>query len=275
MSDKPYLSPTQLDMFTRCGEAYRRRYREGEVIPPGVALLKGSGFHDGAATNMRQKIESGVDLPAGDIVDAAVAAFEAGVHGGYVLDDAEAGRGAKVVLAEAKDSLVALAELHAAAQAPDYQPRLVEHKVRIVLPDAPRDLLGIIDLADDRGRVTDFKTTSRRKSQAEADASVQLTTYAAAYAVATGAAPSEVRLDVLAQGKKETARQVLVSQRTEADYAALANRLNVVNRALDADVFVPAAPGAWNCSPRWCGYWATCALVNSERRALAEHNGDA
>jgi hypothetical protein len=123
---KPHASNTQIEMLCRCGESYRRRYIEGEIIPPGIAALKGTGLHRAAETNMRQKIDSHVDLPAREIVDAAVSAFETQVHGGLSLTDEEMGRGASIVVGEAKDDVAELADVHARQQAPDYQPILVE-----------------------------------------------------------------------------------------------------------------------------------------------------
>lgn len=270
MSDRPHLSPTQLESFVRCPEAYRRSYVEREKLPPGIALLKGKGFHKGAETNMRQKLDSHVDLPASDIVAATVAAFETDLRSGYVLDSGET-RSHERVIGEAKDGLAAMAELHATEQAPDYQPVMVEKQVRIELP-GPRDLLAVIDLADDRDRVTDFKTGGKRKSQDEADASVQLTVYAGAYKIATGNLPSEVRLDVAVQSKTKTFRDVVSSQREAADFQALANRINVVSAAIDTGLFPPTTPGAWWCSARFCGYHATCPFVNPRRRAGAQND---
>jgi hypothetical protein len=198
-------------------------------------------------------------------VEAAVAAFDESVHGGYVLSDEEMSRGPSVVIGEAKDDLANLATVHAKHQAPDYQPVLVEQSVRIELPSAPRDLLGIIDLADDKGRVIDFKTAGKKKSQADADDSVQLTVYAAAYQRLTGAPPSELRLDSVVQTKTKTDRQVVSTDRGPDDFNALANRINVVTSSIESGSFPPATPGAWWCGPRFCGYHATCPFVNSNR----------
>jgi hypothetical protein len=264
-TEKQYLSPTQLDMFCRCAEQYRRRYIEGEKLPPGIAMLKGSGFHQGAAVNMRQKIESHQDLPPSQIVDAATAAFEAAAHGDVMLTHEEAGRGSQIVIGEATDSLVGMAHCHAKKQAPEYQPVIVEHKIRVELPTAPRDLLGIIDLADDQDRVVDFKTAGRKKSQGDVDSSVQLTTYAAAYHAHTGHEPSEVRLDTVVQTKTKTDRQALSSARGPLDFAALCHRINTVAAAIEAGSFPPVDPGHWVCDPKWCGYFRTCQFVNPSR----------
>ena len=269
---KPHLSPTQLDMYCRCPEAYRRRYVENEIIPPGVAMMQGTAVHKAASENFTQKVESRTDMRPAEFRELAAASFEAAVAGGYVLTDEEASRGAGIVLGEAKDNSVAMAEFHGAKQAPDYQPAagMVEAKVRIPLPMASHDLLGIIDLADDRDRIVDFKTAGRRKSQADADGSVQLSTYAAAFQAQTGRPPAEVRLDVVVKTKTKIDRQVLSSPRDKRDLTALANRINAVSAAIKAGTFTPAAPGSWNCSPKWCGFWATCPFINSERRAAAE-----
>ncbi|NOX54236.1 MAG: PD-(D/E)XK nuclease family protein [Planctomycetes bacterium] len=228
------------------------------MIPPGIALLKGTSFHRAAEANMEQKLTTHRDLPAEEIVEIAVANFEQEAAGDILLTDEEASRGPAVVLGEAKDQLAELAETHAKQQAPEYQPALVEKSVRIELPEAPRDLVGIIDLVDDRGRVIDFKTATRRRSQSDADSSVQLTVYAAAYECLHGVPPTELRLDCVVQTKTQTTRQVLATHRSREDFAALARRINAVTAAIEAGVFPPTNPGNWWCSPTFCGYWHDC-----------------
>lgn len=270
---KAYLSPTQIDSYCRCGEAYRRRYYEGDIIPPGIALMQGSAFHRTVAINFERKIESHCDLTSSEMQAIAASEWDLAIAGGYQLTEEETARGTATVLGEGLDATVEMVGFHAHSQAPDYQPVMVEECVRIELPMAPRDLLGVIDLADDQGRVIDFKTSGRRKSQADADTSIQLTTYAALYMARTGDEPTELRLDTIVRGKKSIDRDVITTDRQPADYDALARRINAVSAAIDLGAFPPATPGAWWCGPKWCGYWNTCPYVNSERRAAAEGNG--
>jgi hypothetical protein len=269
---RPHLSPTQMDLICRCPEAYRRSYIEGEKIPPGIAMLKGTGVHSGAKTNLIQKKESHRDLPSSDIIDAAVAAFDTEAKGGISLTRDEHAIGFDKIVGKARDDVADMAMVHAKQQAPDYQPVYVEQRVRILLPNASHDLLGIVDVADDKDRVTDFKTAGRSKTQDEADNSVQLTTYAASFVVLTGRPPTEVRLDNVVQTKTKTYRSLIVSHRTDDDFAALARRINVITSVIQAGIFIPATPGAWWCHPKWCGYWSTCPFVNSERKALAKED---
>lgn len=272
-TDKPYISPHRLEMYCKCGEQYRRRYIEGDKTPPGVFAHRGSGLHGAMKLNFAQKIQSQRDLPARDLVDASVAEFEnALAREGVQLSEEEESRGVSAVLAEAKDDTAVYAEAFARLQAPDYQPLLVEERVRIELPSASHDLLGYLDLMDTQNRIVDFKTAAKSKPADEADKSVQLTAYAAA-AMVRGLPPAEVRLDVLVGLKKGVKRQILSSSRGRADYQALVNRMNMVLSGISLGVFAPATPGSWWCSPKWCGYWRTCPYVNSERVALAQISG--
>jgi hypothetical protein len=256
-------------MYARCPEQYQRRYIQREIIPPGIAMIQGTAVHVGAKINFTQKIESHADLHVVDIIDASAAAFDAEISGGYVLADDEVLRGASTVLGEAKDQTVKMARVHAEQQAPDYQPVAVEHATRILLPAASHDLLAITDLRDDQDRVTDFKTAGKRKPQSEADTSLQLTVYAAAFEHDCGRSARELRLDTVVKTKTPT-RQVLTTSRTPRDIQCLANRINAVLAAIQAGSFPPCPPDSWMCCPKFCGYHRDCAYVSQERRSAAE-----
>lgn len=270
-SEKPHISATQLEMYWRCPEQYRRRYVENEIIPPGIALLQGKAIHSGAEHNFKQKIESHRDLPPFEITEIAISSFEEQLDGEFLLTEEEASRGASLVLGEAKDQVRDLAILHAIEQAPEYQPIAVEHKTRIACANASRDILAITDLRDDKGRIIDFKIVSRRLSNDAVHSSTQLTIYAAAYQIEVGSPCHSVRLDALIK-TKEPKRQVLESKRTTADFQALLNRINATLDAIEKGSFPPASPGSWWCNPRWCGYWFSCPYVNSERRDAVERS---
>lgn len=262
---KPHMSSSRLETFWRCGEQYRRRYEERHIIPPGIVLLVGTGVHVGAETNFRQKIESHVDLPIDDVIDAAVAGFETRLRKeSFELTTEEQSIGARRVIADATDQVAAMAEILAIEVAPDYQPIDVEVATLIELPTTSHDLLTVTDLRDDQSRVTDFKTAGRKKNQQEADSSIQLTAYAAAYRADKGEDPKEVRLDTLLKTKRVD-RQLLVSHRDESDYEVLANRIDATLAAINAGIFTPTSPTNWQCSERWCGYARTCPFFSKRK----------
>lgn len=269
---KAYLSPSQLEMICRCGESYRRRYIEKEICPPGIDQARGTAVHEVASVNFRQKITSGRDLRADDARMVAAESFDAQIAGGVSVGP-DVGN-VDVAIGATRDLVVDMAYVHITQQAPDYErPVLVEAEFRIELP-GPYDALGIIDLADDQKRVTDFKTSKRSKSQADADSSVQLTMYSCGHQQLTGEPAAECRLDTVVATKTKIGRQVVTTERGPADYSALAARMNVVASAIAAGTFLPVDTGSWVCHPRYCGYWHDCVFVQGQRERIARMNND-
>ena len=264
---KPHISASQLGMMGRCPEQYRRRYLENEIIPPGISMARGVGVHQGAKVNFKQKKDSHEDLPEQDIIDASVAGYEAILKRGIQLTEDEESRGYDAVVGETKDTVVGLAHLFAGEVAPQYQPVYVEERHRIVVPNATHDLVAIMDLADEFGRVVDLKTSGKSKSQRDVDGSEQLSFYALVFKALTGDLPSEVRLEVLVETPKthKRSRQTLVGARTSGDLIALVNRINAMLKALEAGVFMPRTEGWW-CDSRWCGYWRSCRFISEDQR---------
>ena len=258
---RKHLSASQLEMFAKCPESWRRRYIEKEVIPPRLAMLKGSALHKAAEHNMRQKMQTREDLMVDEIVDFAVNAFEEGVKGGYQLADNES----KAEVGDYKKLVDAMATTHAEWQAPDYQPVAVEEKFVISLPSIEHDIVGVIDLVDESGAVIDFKTSSKKMTEADVDTSIQLGLYAAAQNKNEVA----VKLDVLIEpsARLPSRRQLIEGTRDNSDLPVIAKRVAVVSKTIEAGLFPPAPVGSWWCSESWCGYWNTCPYVNSERIA--------
>lgn len=262
---KPHLSVTQLELFAKCPEAYRRRYVEKESRPPGIALIRGSSVHTAAEHNMRQKMTSRQDMRPADVVEVADVAFRQRLNeGGVALNLEERIRGLNVITLETRDTIARLARLHAITQSPDYQPVEVEDPILVTLPNSTRDLKCVIDVVDERGRVIDFKTAGKSPSRSDADTSIQLTAYHLARQAKTGVAPTGLRLDVTVDGAESQRRVVLETTRTMDHVAALGARFMATTKAIEAGSFPPAAVGCWWCSKRFCGYFDTCSFVRGQ-----------
>ena len=263
---KPHFSSSQLNMLSKCGEQWRRRYIENDKLPPVVSMLKGTAIHYGAELNFRQKIETRKDLSKENIVEIAVSKFESEFENQTSLSDTEASQGKNKLLHNMTQEVVDMAAVHAEEQAPDYQPLKVEQEFRVEIDGCSHDLLGYIDLIDDQNRVVDFKTSRAKPSRGVADDSLQLTGYAA-HLVNQGVYPVNVRLDYLTSGKKGVTRTALDSTRDVKDLKTLGRRVDMAAKMVKAGTFMPAMPGSWWCSSTWCGYWNTCPYVNSDRKA--------
>lgn len=73
---RDYQSFSSLNTYSTCGMRYYFRYCEGIKVPPSVAILQGDSVHVGLEVNDKQKIESLVDLPVDDVLDATSTQFE-------------------------------------------------------------------------------------------------------------------------------------------------------------------------------------------------------
>jgi hypothetical protein len=160
------------------------------------------------------------------------------------------------LLAVGLDAAVRLTKLYWESLAPTIWPRLVEEKmtcdVGVGLP-----LQGTIDVLTTDQWLPDLKTAEKSKGLKEADHSLQLTFYAGLVAHQTGTWPRKVSLEILVNNK-EPKLQSLTTSRGPEDWRNLLQRIYLMVTQIEAGLFPPCDPGAWICSPFWCGYFWTC-----------------
>lgn len=252
---KPALSISQLDMLSKCGEQYRRRYVERERIAPGAALIVGKSVDKSVDVNMQSKIDTGTLVSSEQISDVARDTIaEEWDKGEVAIVDGDTQEKAR---AGAIDKAVRLSLLHAKEAAPLIQPRIVQRNWRIDLQAYPVDITGKTDIEEINGTIRDTKTSGKSPRQDEAHVSDQLTMYALARRVIDGDAEVKVALDYLVDLKtpKFVARE---SIRKDDDFRVMLRRIETGIKAIESGIFVPARQADWWCSLKWCGYAPTC-----------------
>jgi len=263
-------SPSNLGTMHRCAEQYRRRYVEGEIIPPELQQIRGRAVHRAVELNMQAHVEDGDYLPIEAVEDAASDALtlELGVGGwvcGPLYDDLTIDQATGRV----RDQAVKLSALHATEVAPTFTPAAAELKVEIqASPGMPATLVGVIDIVDETQKIRDTKTTGKSPPKGAADDSGQLTFYELLYQAFYGAPSRGQSLDYLVMTPKrgDLKTVTLETERSTEDLISLVERIRVADRAVEADIFVPAPTDHWACSPQWCGYYDTCRYVAGVRR---------
>lgn len=268
--EKPHLSISGFNMAVRCGEQYRRRYVLGEKIPPGAFMLRGKGMHAGIEHNLRQKINSKVDLSSEEVKqitfdktmdlfneDHLITAGEMEDLGASTKEDA---RG-KIL-----DMAIVLAGAHTEHVAPEIQPVAVEERMSIDL--GPCDGVGIIDVIDTGKKVRDSKSKSKKPDKDEANNSPQLTFYYLLYWKMFGEPPEQLILDHIIYRKPTKTRpeaegtfEIQATTRTKHDVELLVERMSMTWKMIQSGIFIPSQPDAWWCSQKWCGYYDTCKWV--------------
>lgn len=262
MSGNHRLSHSALEMLSKCGEAFRRRYIEREKIPPGVALLVGRSVDESVNGNLTSKMAEGELLPLERVRqiarDTLVQEWE---HQGIALDDDQKAQGEARTKGEAIDKSVGLAELHASKVAPALEPTAVQAKFELEVEGFPVTLSGVVDVVEGPKSLRDTKTAGKSPSEDAADLSQQLTMYALAGKVLKGEIPARLHLDFLIDTKVPKVVH-LETTRTDDDFQPLLDRVESAVKVIEAGAFSPANPSiAWWCSAKWCGYHSTCRFV--------------
>lgn len=264
MPDVQFINQSLLSLLSKCGMMAYYRVVEGIREPPAIALIEGTAAHGGIGANLSEKIATGALLPEEAVADVAANTFQRewdGREGDPVLDEDERRMGIDRVLGQSKDRAVRMAVQHARVIAPTIEPIAVEREIVVDVPGFPYKIKGTLDVQE-RTRIRDSKTSGKKKTQRDAERSVQLAMYTELVRIADGVAPTEVCLDVMIKpttsGRVDT--QVLIAP-APTDPEPLRRRIEAAAHVLHSGAFYPVdptGPGAWICTEKFCGYYHRC-----------------
>ena len=255
-----HVSFSQLNMILKCGEQYRRRYVQGEIIPPGAALTRGKCGHRAIEKNFRQKVETTIDLPKDEVVQTFVDEWEKEKFGiAYTMEELD-GDSPSVVEGKFKDSGVALVGTYQDAHAPLVQPVTVEDKFRVNFHGDFPPLDGVFDRITKDGFVEDDKFVSKSPPADDAVTDVQLTCYDFGYRVKFGKPPAGLRkrFAIATKTPKADVREAPPREQEQLDRFLF--RLERAMEAIRVGMYLPAPGGAWYCGKKWCGFYESCKV---------------
>lgn len=257
------IHQSHLGMFLRCPAQFERRWINGEIIPPGIAARRGSSVHKAAQINHEQKLRSRKDLPVDSLQDAARDEYVRLVKDKGVFIPKDQVSEKDKLLAAGMDASTRLTKLYREALAPMIQPVMAEKYLTV---DAGLDLplAGTVDVLTEDNWLPDLKTADKSKIAGEAENSLQLTFYAGLVANDTGRWPEKVSLEILVDNKTPKL-QSLETTRGPEDWKNLLLRVQLMIAQINTGLFPPCDPGAWICSPKWCGYFDSCKYSLKKR----------
>lgn len=243
-----HVSASSMGTFLRCQRQWRFRYVEGLIQPPGVAMVQGTSLHAGAEYNFAYKMEAHEDAPLDDVLDVARDTFERESERIEQWEGDEPG--------PAKDAAVNLTKVYHAELAPTVQPVAVEREFLLTDDSWTWPVLGYQDVLDEAG-VIDIKTSGKKKTQSELDTSLQGGIYLLERHMA--GEPERFSWHVAVKTKTPST-QILERTRVEPDRVKLTiGRVqSAMLQVMDTGLAMPAEPGSWACSERFCGYYKQC-----------------
>lgn len=254
--DPLVLSSSSVATFLRCGQQWKYAYVDGIKSPPSVRQVIGIAAHRAIEVNMAQKVDSLVDLPRDEVLDAFSDSFDEEIEGWEPSDDEETPE-------KGKDSgalLVGMARDHVL---PRIQPLLVEEPVQMMVGDVPYS--GVLDLVDSKGRVHDWKTTKRRPTVTAGLHILQMTGYALGYRIASDQKETEVVLNHFIRTKVPSYLPVASGGPvTDEAIRTFSRIVRDVSAQISAGNFLPNGLMSGACS--WCGYTDICPAYREFRK---------
>ena len=253
------IHQSSLNMALRCGEQFRRRHIEDEIIPPGIAAGRGTGVHKANEVNLKQKLKTKIDLPLPDLQDAArdgyVHAFRNGV---FLCKEDQPSK--NILINDGLNDTIRLTKLYRDEVAPEIQSVEVERPFMIDV-GLPLPFAGRIDV-EEVAKVDDLKTTAKSWADGQIDKEIQPIFYSYVHEKEIGVRPEFV-YHILVALKTKVKRQVQSITPTDAHYQALFAKAKMFCKMLDTGTFLPANPTSWWCSEKWCGYYKSCMYVGN------------
>lgn len=262
------IHQSSLNMALKCGEQFRRRYMEGEIIPPGIAALRGSGTHKAVEVNFTQKIESHKDLPLVDLKDAASDAYKnKAKSGGIYLPKEELPQKNKILDVGLEDTLRCIECFHKDI-APKIQPLAAEERINGIDVGLPLPLSIKIDYWERAHKLGDLKTSYKKWAKGQIHQEIQPILYSLGYLVTFGKNPSfRYDIAIARRGKEGNPTSIEADEQemtaTNQDYSALYAKMESLIEMLTTGTFIPCNRNNWWCDPKWCGYFYTCKYVGN------------
>jgi len=253
------LSPTQMNMWLKCGMMYWFRYGEGIKKPPAVAMIEGSAHHKALEVNNNHHVEQGVNLSPDELLSVFNDDFstrkknlESGVWDGEP----------EGVIRDRAEGLI---KRYVGGFAQDYAAEESEQRFEAKVGDVP--VLGIVDTVGDlnssvlKGKkhrvVVDYKITGKAKAQSELDGSLQLSMYG--WSKLKGTRKRSITAGFCCL--KKTKVPAVQWQPVQIGVARVLWFQRIVLSVADGisrGAFPLCNPESWWCCEKWCGYWHLC-----------------
>jgi hypothetical protein len=250
------LSPTKVESAMLCALAMKFRYVDRVPEMASGVMLAGRAVHAVLEAALRRILAGGTLMSAQDMDDLYLptwnreTAEEEGKESflGWNYDDET-----EEVVREESRALVRIAREEIL---PKIKPRLVEHRLEWSIPceGGAVPMVGYLDLLEEDGVLSDWKTTAGKVSARAKTTWMQFAGYAMPLSEDMGREVIEARKIFLVRGKRpriEIAPFTIVPQQR----AWFAHCAKEVWKSTRAGAYVPNTNGWW-CTKKFCGFYS-------------------
>lgn len=248
--------------YVRCSEHYLFRYVLGIRHQPRKVFKHGFAFHETLQYHFEQKREDGKGIALADAQEFFVHSFRNALED-YKQELAEArpfltreylSKERQMNVGDMVESGLKGLVCYFKELDPLIHPVLVEESFSF--PAGPKlELMGRIDLVDEKGVVHDFKTTRVSPNQQDIRSDAQLAIYQLGYAAITGKSARGISKDYIVLSKTPKIVRFYVA-RPFVDKTTVLRNANTIMDAVKRNIFYCLHPSeSWICSREWCAYY--------------------
>lgn len=247
------INNSSLQTYLRCGLQYEFTFVKKLERPQTWPLFRGTTLHVTRKKNLRQKVDSLIDLPLEELREDALQQVQEAVLSESFVPEADVPSPADVI----DGGVVVDYEQY---QVPTI-PVLVEHEAQVAPIGYDFALRGTLDLIDAADRLRDLKTVSKSPQIGDLLRSTQMSTYQL-FAMSEGVKVKKICHDYIVFRKKGAEAMPLeVEPRTKDDLRGLLDTYQNATTGISAGIFLPAPAGSWWCSPKYCAFWPVCPAI--------------
>lgn len=246
------LRTSLIKQYLRCPAQCFFRYFKGLVILPRSYTTMGYCFHKSAEHHYVYKKKKGKDTKLSVLQDVFHETFK---------ERKPMTQWTKEEKPEEleKEGVKSILPEYYKARAIVLEPKYVEEKFELKLPEVNTILTGTIDLTLTNDEIRDHKLKSRMPNWMEPYKSTQGFSYTLGYKNKFGKAPKGFSLDYILRRSKGT--EVETSKMVKHSQQELDNFLSIVTQVVESirkGIFFPRKENNFLCSPTMCGFWPIC-----------------
>lgn len=261
MTTVKFLSASKLSLLQMCPEAFRFKYEAKVPEPSSGTFLFGKAIHAVAEKALRQ-VMLGNKLPTVNtafewvkpIFDGLIEEEEG--KDSFIGWDWNDGDNPKKALEDAYPLVKRLIE----EVLPTVRPKFVEQDFNVEVTDEDGTRIrvyGIIDVMEDGGKITDWKTANGKVSANARKHDVQIDTYGYWHHVFTGEDTAKLRKVYLVRNGKRPKldkQEYVVNHSHRGRFERFAR---AAWKLIHAGGYIPVT-GTWKCSEKFCSFWGIC-----------------
>ena len=249
-----HLSYSSVSSFLTCGKAWKYRYIDKVQADPSPNLIIGSCVHD-TVEKVIGDHSLGIDCEDITVIAHQIIANrlekEDGINN---TPEAENIRNEVLRIVSAPLILSGVSMIRAKV---DDAGAMIERKVTLEVPEVDVPIIGFIDIVLEDGTPADFKTSARSWTADRAQTETQPVFYLSA--MGQMGFPVNWHFKHIVFVKNKTPKfQTFDSERKPAEIGRLFTQIQDVWKSMNAETFLPAAPGSWKCNPKMCDFWQIC-----------------